>query len=131
MRSRKERSWGRAAAALAVVALTASLAVTASAAPPDVENHPLLQPIDAQNWVELPEPNSKTEAPLKSSWLRYSMAGYVYQGMGRCSRSMQLRARTLAKCAYSKHNERATSSDGFHRKGRTRASSRRIIYPSP
>ena len=33
--------------------LTAAIAVAPSAAiPPDAENHPLLQPIDAQNWVD-------------------------------------------------------------------------------
>ena len=33
--------------------LSASLAASASAEiPPDVKNHPLLQPIDAQNWVD-------------------------------------------------------------------------------
>jgi M6 family metalloprotease-like protein len=52
MRSRKGR-WGRAAVALAAVMLTASLAASASAEiPPDAANHPLLQPIDAQNWVD-------------------------------------------------------------------------------
>jgi M6 family metalloprotease-like protein len=49
------RSWGRAAVALAAVTLLAALAATASAAPPDVENHPLLQPLDAQEWVDQAE----------------------------------------------------------------------------
>ena len=43
-------------AALAAVVLTGSLASTAAAEiPPDAANHPLLQPIDAQKWVDQAE----------------------------------------------------------------------------
>jgi len=45
----------------------------------------------AQNSVELPEPYSKTVLPDRSSCWRYSMAGYVNQGMGRPAASTGLR----------------------------------------
>ena len=50
----KSRHRGHAALpALALLALTASFASSASAEiPPDAANQPLLQPIDAQNWVD-------------------------------------------------------------------------------
>ena len=38
--------------ALAILALTAALAGSASATPPELADEPLLQPIDAQNWVD-------------------------------------------------------------------------------
>ena len=53
MTSRKHRSRARAVVALVAVMLTGSLAASAAAEiPPDAANHPLLQPIDAQNWVD-------------------------------------------------------------------------------
>ena len=51
----KHRSRARAAAALFAVVLTGTLAATASAIPPDAANNPLLQPIDAQDWVDQAE----------------------------------------------------------------------------
>jgi M6 family metalloprotease-like protein len=69
MRSRMGRSWGRAAVALAAVTLLAALAATASAAPPDVENHPLLQPYDAQEWVDQAELTWDAYTPIRpDSW---------------------------------------------------------------
>ncbi len=51
--SRRSRFGGRALATLAVLVLAAAVAVAPSAAiPPDAQNHPLLQPIDAQNWLD-------------------------------------------------------------------------------
>ena len=56
MASMRNRTRVAAAAALATLGLTASLAGSASAdIPPDAKNHPLLQPIDAQNWVDQAE----------------------------------------------------------------------------
>ncbi len=56
MASMRKRSRVGAIAALATLVLSASLAASASAdIPPDVQNHPLLQPIDAQNWVDQAE----------------------------------------------------------------------------
>jgi M6 family metalloprotease-like protein len=52
-RAGRTRRWTRVAAALAVLGLTTAIAVAPSAAiPPDAANHPLLQPIDAQNWLD-------------------------------------------------------------------------------
>ena len=52
-RAGRTRWWTRVAAALAVLGLAAAIAVAPSAAiPPDAANHPLLQPIDAQNWLD-------------------------------------------------------------------------------
>src|SRR5918992_4922586 len=70
MRSRKEGSWGRAAVALAAVMLMASLAATASAEiPPDAANHPLLQPIDEQAWVDQGELTWDAYTPIRpESW---------------------------------------------------------------
>jgi M6 family metalloprotease-like protein len=42
----------RVLALLALLALTAALAGSASATPPELADEPLLQPIDAQNWVD-------------------------------------------------------------------------------
>ena len=55
MASKRNRSRAGVIAALATLVLTAALAASASAAPPDVENHPLLEPVDAQNWVDQAE----------------------------------------------------------------------------
>jgi len=55
MSSRKARPFGRGAAALAAVALLAFSASAAAEIPPDAANHPLLQPIDKQNWVDQAE----------------------------------------------------------------------------
>jgi len=53
---RKHRSGAGAAAAVAALAVAGSLAASASAEiPPDAANNPLLQPIDAQNWVDQAE----------------------------------------------------------------------------
>ena len=49
----RPRPRGRSLLALAALALVAAVAVAPSAAiPPDAANHPLLQPIDAQNWLD-------------------------------------------------------------------------------
>src|SRR6188768_660261 len=45
----------RAAVALIAVVLTATVVTSAGAIPPDAANHPLLQPIDPQNWVDQAE----------------------------------------------------------------------------
>jgi M6 family metalloprotease-like protein len=53
---RKHRSGARAVVAVVAVALTGSLAASASAEiPPDAANNPLLKPIDPQNWVDQAE----------------------------------------------------------------------------
>ena len=45
-----------AATALVAIVLTGTLAASAAAEiPPDAANHPLLQPIDPQNWVDQAE----------------------------------------------------------------------------
>ena len=38
--------------AFTILVLTAALAGSASATPPELADDPLLQPIDAQNWVD-------------------------------------------------------------------------------
>ena len=56
MTSRKHRSRAWAVVALVAVTLTGSLAASAAAEiPPDAANHPLLQPLDEQNWVDQAE----------------------------------------------------------------------------
>ncbi|HYK06827.1 MAG TPA: immune inhibitor A domain-containing protein [Gaiellaceae bacterium] len=53
MREKPRHRGARRFAVLVVLAATASIASSASAEiPPDAANHPLLQPIDAQNWVD-------------------------------------------------------------------------------
>ncbi len=53
MREKPRHRGARRFAVLVVLAVTASIASSASAEiPPDAANHPLLQPIDAQNWVD-------------------------------------------------------------------------------
>ena len=53
MRDKTRHRGARRLAALALLALPVSFASSASAEiPPDAANHPLLQPIDAQNWVD-------------------------------------------------------------------------------
>ena len=53
LKNRSSRFRARGLVAVAALAFTAAIAVAPSAAiPPDAENHPLLQPIDAQNWVD-------------------------------------------------------------------------------
>ena len=53
MREKTRHRGARRLAALALLALPVSFASSASAEiPPDAANHPLLQPIDAQNWVD-------------------------------------------------------------------------------
>ena len=53
MRERTRHRGARRLAALALLALPVSFASSASAEiPPDAANHPLLQPIDAQKWVD-------------------------------------------------------------------------------
>jgi M6 family metalloprotease-like protein len=50
---RRTRRRTKGVAALALLVLAAAVAVAPSAAtPPDLADHPLLQPIDAQNWVD-------------------------------------------------------------------------------
>ena len=71
MREKTPRLGLRRVAALALLLLTASVASSASAEiPPDAANHPLLQPIDAQDWVDqgeltwadyLPVPDERPE----------------------------------------------------------------------
>ena len=52
-KNRPSRVWSRGLVALAALVLTAAIAVAPSAAtPPELADHPLLQPIDAQNWVD-------------------------------------------------------------------------------
>ena len=56
MASMRKRTRVGAVAALATLVATASLVASASAdIPPDAKNHPLLQPIDAQNGVDQAE----------------------------------------------------------------------------
>ena len=53
MREKTRHRGARRAAVLVVVAVTAAIASSAGAEiPPDAANDPLLQPIDAQNWVD-------------------------------------------------------------------------------
>ena len=53
MREKTRHRGARRLAVLALLALAVSFASSASAEiPPDAANHPLLQPIDAQNWVD-------------------------------------------------------------------------------
>ncbi|HWL33159.1 MAG TPA: M6 family metalloprotease domain-containing protein [Gaiellaceae bacterium] len=53
MREKSRHRGARRFAVLVLFAVTASIASSASAEiPPDAANHPLLQPIDAQNWVD-------------------------------------------------------------------------------
>jgi M6 family metalloprotease-like protein len=60
----------RRVAALAAVVLTGSLASSAAAEiPPDAANHPLLQPIDAQNWVDQGELTWAAYTPIRpAAW---------------------------------------------------------------
>ena len=52
-KTRRSRFGGKGLVALAALVLVAAVAVAPSAAiPPDAANHPLLQPIDAQNWLD-------------------------------------------------------------------------------
>jgi M6 family metalloprotease-like protein len=56
MRGKSRHRGARTFAVLVLLAVTASIASSASAEiPPDAANHPLLQPIDAQNWVDQAE----------------------------------------------------------------------------
>ena len=53
MREMPRHRGARRVAVVVVLAVTASMASSAGAEdPPDAANHPLLQPIDAQNWVD-------------------------------------------------------------------------------
>ena len=55
--------------ALAILVLTAALAGSASATPPELADHPLLQPIDAQNWVDQAELTWDAYTPIRpDSW---------------------------------------------------------------
>ena len=60
----------RRVAVLALIALTATIASSAAAEiPPDAANHPLLQPIDAQNWVDQGELTWDAYTPIRpDSW---------------------------------------------------------------
>ena len=70
-KKRRSRFGGKGLVALAALVLVAAVAVAPSAAiPPDAANHPLLQPIDAQNWLDqedltwddyVPVPDRKAE----------------------------------------------------------------------
>ena len=70
-KKRRSRFGGKGLVALATLVLVAAVAVAPSAAiPPDAANHPLLQPIDAQNWLDqedltwddyVPVPDRKAE----------------------------------------------------------------------
>ena len=54
-KSGRSRFRVRGLATLALLVLSAAIAVAPSAAtPPELADHPLLQPIDAQNWVDQP-----------------------------------------------------------------------------
>jgi M6 family metalloprotease-like protein len=65
MRQKTRRTGLRGLAALALVLSTASLASSASAEiPPDAANHALLQPIDAQGWVDQGELTWADYAPV-------------------------------------------------------------------
>ena len=55
MREKARTRAGRRVLVLATLVLTAALAGSAPAAPPDLANEPVLQPIDAQNWVDQAE----------------------------------------------------------------------------
>jgi M6 family metalloprotease-like protein len=69
MTSRNHRSRARAVVAIAAVVLTGTLAGTAAAIPPDAANHPLLKPIDAQNWVDQAELTWDAYTPIRpSAW---------------------------------------------------------------
>ena len=66
----KTRSTGlRSVAALAVLALLGLTGSAAAEIPPDAANHPLLQPIDAQNWVDQAELTWDAYSPIRpASW---------------------------------------------------------------
>ena len=54
---------------LVVLVLTASIASSASATPPELADHPLLQPIDAQKWVDQGELTWDAYTPFRpDSW---------------------------------------------------------------
>ena len=56
MREKTRHRGARRLVALVLLVATATLASSAGAEiPPDAANHPLLQPIDAQNWVDQAE----------------------------------------------------------------------------
>lgn len=55
MREKTRHPGVRRVVALAILVLTAALATSASATPPELADHPLLQPIDAQNWEDAAE----------------------------------------------------------------------------
>ena len=55
MNRQSRRPGVRRVAALVVVLVAAAFAATAGATPPELADHPLLQPVDAQNWVDKAE----------------------------------------------------------------------------
>jgi M6 family metalloprotease-like protein len=89
MTSRKERPRRapritRAAVAVAAVLLAASFAASARAdIPPDAANHPLLQPIDAQSWVDQAELTWADYTQIRpSGWHTDAVPGSVSQFRG-------------------------------------------------
>ena len=88
MTSRKQRSGrasklARAAVTLAAVVLTAWSAASAGAAPPDAADHPLLQPLDTQSWVDQAELTWADYTPIRpNGWLTDAVPGSVSQFKG-------------------------------------------------
>jgi M6 family metalloprotease-like protein len=70
MASTRKRMRVAVVAVLATLVLSASLVASASAdIPPDAKNHPLLQPIDAQNWVDQGELTWAAYKPIRpAAW---------------------------------------------------------------
>ncbi|MGH2697851.1 MAG: M6 family metalloprotease domain-containing protein [Actinomycetota bacterium] len=80
------RAWlirGIAAAAALTLLITAGGAPVAAKAPPDVANHPALQPIDAQNWVDQAELTWADYTQVRpDEWHDESVEGSVEQFRG-------------------------------------------------
>jgi M6 family metalloprotease-like protein len=83
-RSRRVARIAGAAVTLAAALLAASVgASVATAAPPGLENHPLLQPIDEQNWVDQAELTWADYTKVRpDSWLTDAVPGSVSQFRG-------------------------------------------------